>query len=167
VIENPRKSDYFEEAPKADILHFAMHGCLDASGSYLTNYLQFFPDRQSGGRLTSGEILQFPLKARLAVLASCNTGQGDLSRSEGLKSIARSFILAGCPAVVATLNVVKDATTAEIMEAFYDELQKGASVAEALRKAKLQYCEHAPAIYSHPKYWANIIALGDPRPIYR
>jgi hypothetical protein len=40
------------------------------------------------------------------------------------------------------------------------------ALAEALRKAKLQYCEHAPAIYSHPKYWANIIALSDPRPIY-
>lgn len=167
VMEKTRKSDYLKEASKADILHFAVHGCLDASGSYLANYLQFLPDDQTDGRFTSGEILQFPLKARLAVLASCNTGRGDLSRSEGLKSIARSFIMAGCPAVVATLNVVKDATTAEIMEGFYDELQKGASVAEALRLAKLQYCEHAPEMYAHPKYWANIIALGDPRPIYR
>lgn len=168
VLDRARKKDYFEYAPRALVLHFALHGCFEADRDYRSNYLQFRPEETaSDGRLSAGEIWMTPIRARMVVLASCNTAQGELSRSEGLKSIARAFMLAGCPSVVATLALVNDHTTATLTKQFYATLNTGTSIAESLRLAKLSYCETAPAAFSHPKYWANIVLIGDPRPIGR
>jgi CHAT domain-containing protein len=109
--------------------------------------------------------MQSSLKARLAVLASCNTAQGAWSRNEGLKSIARSFFIAGCPAVLATLHPVNEATTAHILERFYPALLAGTSKANALKKAKLDFLSQADAAFVHPKYWANMVLIGDPAPM--
>jgi CHAT domain-containing protein len=165
IVEPARKSDYFRFAPQANILHFSMHTCFEPTHSYLNNYLQFSPDGEGTYQLKTGDILRFPIQARLAVLASCNTGQGEISRSEGLKSIARAFVMAGTPSVIATLNLVYEAPTAAIMEDFYCGLLDGHDIAQALAEAKRNYLLQADAAVAHPKYWANIIAIGDTRPV--
>ena len=165
IVDPAQKQDYFRLAQQANILHFSMHTCFEPTHSYLNNYLQFSPDAAGDYALKAGEILCFPLQARLAVLASCNTGQGEISRSEGLKSIARAFVIAGTPSVIATLNLVYEEPTAAIMEDFYCELLDGQDIARALATAKRDYLLKANATSAHPKYWANIIAIGDTRPV--
>lgn len=165
IVDPARKSDYFRFAQQANILHFSMHTCFEPTHSYLNNYLQFSPGSNGAYQLKASDILRFPLQARLAVLASCNTGQGEISRSEGLKSIARTFVMAGTPSVIATLNLVYEAPTAAIMEDFYCELIDGQDISQALATAKRAYLLHADAAVSHPRYWANIIAIGDTRPV--
>jgi CHAT domain-containing protein len=54
--------------------------------------------------------------------------------------------------VVASLWEVTDASTAQLMDRFYDELDKGASPDAALRTAKLSLLHGST--FRNPFYWA-------------
>jgi len=73
---------------------------------------------------------------------------------------------AGVPSMVVSLWQVNDASTASIMQLFYQNLHKGRTKSEALRQAKLTFIEKAKGILNHPAFWAPFIQLGDDRPIY-
>ena len=60
---------------------------------------------------------------------------------------------------------INDRATAQIMEAFYQQLATGQSKDEALRKAKLDFLKTADNIQSHPRFWAAFSLIGDPHPI--
>ena len=77
-----------------------------------------------------------------------------LFRSSG---IAYVFERAGANAVMASLWSVDDSATQELMVAFYQNINKGMSKAEALRQAQLSQ------ISRHPFYWSPVILIGDAR----
>ncbi len=106
------------------------------------------------------------LKANLAVLSACNTGSGKLSRGEGIMSLARGFMYAGCPSVITSLWSVDDKSTAVIMKHFYEGLSKGLSKDDALRASKLSYLKNADEIKSNPFYWAGFVLIGNPDAIH-
>jgi CHAT domain-containing protein len=80
---------------------------------------------------------------------------------EGVMSIARSFLYAGCPCVVMSLWIVQDNAGQELMTSFYKYLKKGYRKDKALQLSKLEYMENADIIGKHPYFWSNYVVIGD------
>ena len=143
-----------------DVLHFAGHAVVnevDPSRSSLVL-------TRGGGR--PGGLFAFELAAhrfertRLVVLAGCGTASGSQSASAGTLSLARAFLVARVPSVVASLWQVADRPTVELMTAFHAGVSRGEEPAEALRAAQLTLLEAPePALHS-PAIWAAFRALG-------
>src|SRR5690606_38669236 len=77
-------------------------------------------------------------------------------------SLARGFMYAGVPNVMMSLWSVADRPTKDIMQYFYEEMDKGTSYARALHKAKLRYLASADNLTADPYYWGAFIYLGQP-----
>ena len=104
-------------------------------------------------------------KTGLAVLSACNTGNGELRRSEGVMSLARAFAYAGCPSTVMSLWSIPDESTSKVMLEFYKNLKNGEPKDIALQKAKLEYLENCPPQYSIPNEWGATVVIGNISPI--
>jgi hypothetical protein len=74
--------------------------------------------------------------------------------------MARSFIIAGVPCVVASLWKIGDEATIKLMEVFYEALRRDASVARALRFAMVRRLREDPQIKVAD--WAPFNVWGDP-----
>lgn len=149
-----------------DILHLAMHTIINDSIPMFSKLVFSTPsDTIEDGYLNTQEIYNLKLDARLAVLSACNTGTGKLRSGEGVMSLSRAFLYAGCPSIVMTLWEVEDKVSANLMLNFYKYLFKGYSKAEALRKAKMDHIKTADPLKAHPYFWQGYILVGDPSPI--
>jgi CHAT domain-containing protein len=139
------------------IVHFACHGKADA-GDLTNSFLQL-----ADGRLTQSEIYGLGLRAkqtRTVVLSACETFIG--SETPGLEVIglADAFATAGASTIVASLWQVSDESTQALMSEFYRQMQApGTTKAEALRQAQLSILGHPR--YTHPRYWAGFILMGE------
>jgi CHAT domain-containing protein/tetratricopeptide (TPR) repeat protein len=100
---------------------------------------------------------------QLVVLSACETGVGAVPSGEGVYGMRRALVLAGAESQVVSLWNVSDASTRELMRAFYRELARGTGRAEALRRAKLQLLRQPQ--FAHPYYWAAFIPAGDWTPL--
>lgn len=156
------ETSFKEQMQQYSILHLAMHGILHPKNPS-SSALVFTEDGslEEDNFLRASEISNFSLQAQLAVLSACETGYGKFERGEGIMSLARSFMHAGVPSLVVSLWQVNDYSTAQIMQLFYKELQKGSTKSAALQKAKLHYIQHSGEIAAHPAFWAAFIQLGD------
>jgi CHAT domain-containing protein len=92
----------------------------------------------------------------LLVLAACETAVGDDQASMGLAGAA---VQAGAESAIASLWQVNDLGTAKLMQAFYGNLRRGQSKAEALRGAQLSLIS-AGADYANPNIWSAFILIG-------
>jgi CHAT domain-containing protein len=91
----------------------------------------------------------------LLVLSACQTASGDKRATLGLAGIA---VKAGARSTVATLWSVDDASTAQFMDQFYQELGNiKLSKAEALRRAQIAILDK----YKTPFYWAPYVLVGN------
>jgi CHAT domain-containing protein len=156
-------------AGEYDILHLAMHTLINDSVP-LFSRLAFFPgvggDIHDDGWLNTSDIYSLNLKARMAVLSACNTGRGILRKGEGIMSLARGFLYAGCPSVVMTLWEVEDRSGTEIMKEFYRNLKSGKPKDIALRNAKLKHIQNADPLMGHPHFWLGYITIGQTEPLF-
>ena len=96
----------------------------------------------------------------LLVLSACETAAGDDRAALGLAGIA---IRAGARSTVATLWNINDASTAEFMTRFYQQLSRPEiNKAEALRNAQLAFLQdYEGTDYRRPYHWAPFILLGN------
>lgn len=167
TAENANKSNFLALLPQHQLLHLATHA--EASDTDPGNsYIAFFPD-ESSHRLYAHELEQLNLHAiRLAVLSACRTGNGHLHQGEGLLSLSRTFVSAGCPQVIASLWNAHDGTTATLTQLFYDELKTGQPTDIALQQAKLRFiaAQTAGGAFSPPHFWAHLILMGDHQPVF-
>lgn len=155
-------------APDYDILHLAMHTILNDSLPMFSKLAFSKPTGNSkqDGWLNTHEIYNMKLNARMAVLSACNTGSGKLQKGEGVMSLARGFLYAGCPSIIMTLWEVEDLSGAEIMRSFYDYISQGKGKDDALRLAKLKHIKNADALKAHPHYWLGYVNIGNSDPLY-
>jgi CHAT domain-containing protein len=104
--------------------------------------------------------IKLPL-ARLVVLSACQTGMERYYNGEGMISLARPFIAAGAPLVVASLWPVDSDATADLMINFhrYRKVNK-LSTAEALRRAQLDMLGPLGGRNRHPYFWAGFVVVG-------
>ena len=162
-----RESVYKTEAGGYDIIHLAMHTLLnDKDPMYSTLIFSSDNDTIDDGYLNTYEVYGIPLKAKMVVLSSCNTGFGILSSGEGILSLARGFIYSGSQSVVMAMWEIEDRSGTEIIRMFYDNLKKGNSKSQALRRARMAYLKKADQLRSHPYFWGTLVIYGNNAPLY-
>jgi CHAT domain-containing protein len=149
-------------APEYGILHLAMHTLINNRNPMFSK-LVFTPwlKGPDEGLLNTYELYNMQLHASLVVLSACRSGDGILQKGEGIMSLARGFLYAGCPSLVMTLWNVEDRSGLEIMHQFYHQIRKGHGKNYALRQAKLKYLASAPPHKTHPYYWAGYLQIGE------
>ncbi len=153
------------EKPGWRAIHIAAHGDLD---DYVPqrSALRLSPSGHDDGRLTMEEIERIPIRTDLVVLSACQSGIGQLSRSEGSLSLARGFLSAGARAVIASLWPVDDQATQAFMTAFYRRWNPkqgaGEPLMQALRRAKQELA--SSAAFRDPDHWAGWQVWGVPHP---
>jgi CHAT domain-containing protein/Tfp pilus assembly protein PilF len=156
------------EVEKSAVAHFALHYIVDDHSNLLSKLV--LAAEQSGDARTkasdgiwqSYEIYKIKLPhTRLVILSACQTGIEQQYQGEGAVSIARPFIVAGVPIVIASLWPVDSDSTERLMVSFHryrtrDHLPS----AEALRRAQLELLAGDDTRYRHPYYWAAFTAIG-------
>jgi CHAT domain-containing protein/predicted negative regulator of RcsB-dependent stress response len=146
------------------ILHFATHGLLNNIHPELSGMVLSLVDKegqQQDGFLRLQDIYNLKLSAELVVLSACQTGLGKEIKGEGLIGLARGFMYAGAPRVVASLWKVDDRATSELMKRFYQGLLGPGALrpAEALRQAQLSIWKQKQ--WREPYYWAAFVLQGE------
>ena len=170
INEQATEANFKKYASDYSVLHLAMHTIMrdDVPLYSLLAFTNVEPaDSIEDNRLYAYEIYNMKLNAQMAVLSSCSSGFGKMKKGEGMMSLARGFIYAGCPSIVMTLWQVTDKSSSEMMTSFYKYLKKGRSKQEAMRLAKIDFLSKADDLTSNPYFWSGFVVLGDNSPIYR
>lgn len=141
-----------------DVLHFAAHGVLDSESPMYSALLLGRGSSLDDGRLEAREVAALTLDARVAILSSCDLGNGAIYPGEGIVGMSWAFLVAGCPSTVVSHWAVDSRATARLMTIFHRHLVKGESVARSLRLAALALRHQSD--YAHPFYWAGFEAVG-------
>jgi CHAT domain-containing protein/Tfp pilus assembly protein PilF len=152
-----QKASFVERLAQADVIHFAGHYVADER-SPMRSRLLFARDEA----LTAAEVYgkQLP-KARLVVLSACETELEGYDSGEGMIGIARTFLAAGAPLVVASQWPVDSDATAELMIRFH-RLRKveGLNTTRALRRAQQEMLSGPDERHRNPYYWAAFLPVG-------
>jgi CHAT domain-containing protein len=139
-----------------DVLHFAAHYVVDER---LPLRSQFPLARAES--LFARDIHNLKLsKPRLAVLSACTTGVERYYNGEGMIGMARTFLAAGVPVVVASQWSVDTVSTTGVMKKFHEYRHGKLSTVEALRLAQTEVINDKSNRYSHPYYWAPFVTIG-------
>jgi len=141
----------------ARYLHFAVHGWLDDQRPE-NSALVLAPSPGEDGLLRVSEVSQLRLRARLAILAACDTGLGPTLSGEGVLGLARAFLHAGAERVMVSLWPVHDQSTQRLTAAVYEGIARGDAPGQALRLAQLRLL--ADPATRHPYHWAPFIVMG-------
>lgn len=155
------------EIEKSEVVHLALHSSIDdevplRSKLLLAKAKGEAADGSSGSALYTYEIYNLKLrKTRLVVLSSCQSGAERYYGGEGMASLARAFIGAGVPLVVASLWPVDSNATEELMVSFHKHRrEEGASTVGALRKAQQDMLGSEAERFRRPYYWAAFVVNG-------
>lgn len=106
------------------------------------------------GILTGLEISSLRLEGtQLAVLSSCDSGQGTVLDGQGILGLRTAFSMAGAGSTVMTLWPICDTAAPKFMEFFYSHLSQ--TPAEALRLAQQDMI--ASGKFADPHYWSGYL----------
>lgn len=149
-----------EVAPVCPIVHIAAHGLfrLDAPN--------FSSIRLADHQLSTIEVFNLDLSAcSLVTLSACETGRASIGGGDEVIGLGRGFLYAGAASLLPTLWKVDDASSAELMEIFYQALLSSYTKAAALSSAQRAFLQRARASsrlhYAHPYFWAAFQLIGD------
>ncbi|HEX2269769.1 MAG TPA: CHAT domain-containing protein [Pyrinomonadaceae bacterium] len=154
------------ELKNSDVIHFALHSVLDERVPMRSKFLLARPPGSqksvSESVLFAHDIYELKLpRVKLAVLSACETGGGGYVGGEGVMNMARPFLSAGVPLVVATLWPVESNATAQFMINFHRRrAREGLPVARALQQAQLDMLRHSDSRMHDPYYWAPFVLIG-------
>jgi CHAT domain-containing protein len=152
--EKATPSAYVGSGPENfSYIHFVAHGTASRV-SPLDSAIVLSKDgaEDNSFKLYARDIIRHPLRAELVTVSACYSAGERSYSGEGLVGLSWAFLRAGAHNVVAALWDVSDASTAQLMDSFYDELNKGASADAALRTAKLSLLRGKE--FHNPFYWA-------------
>ena len=135
-------------------LHFVTHGTASITRP-LESAVILSPEGDAY-KLYARDIVTHRLNAQLVTISACNGAGTRAYSGEGLVGLSWAFLRAGAHNVIGALWEVSDASTPQLMDAFYRELFQGKDTATALRDAKLSLL-HTPdsdSVFKRPNYWA-------------
>lgn len=142
------------------VVHFAGHTIVNPQFPFLSRLLLAPGDGDPEDSILSAEeiaIHRFDATG-VVILGSCNGAAGKSVEGEGVVSMARMFLDAGVPSVVASLWPVDEATHSLLID-FHRELRAHRDPATALRSVQAAWLKergaHAPV-----RLWAGFVALG-------
>lgn len=158
--EFANKETFLEKVKYFNILHIASHSHPDFENEKMGKiYLANWKNPQKEASLLAGNIYHLDISANLVVLSSCESGVGKFNESEGVLSLARSFLHAGANNIISSLWEVDDKYTSELMISFYHQIiHKQKTYSQALRIAKRNLQRTYKNL--HPKYWSDFILIG-------
>ena len=141
-------------AEQFSYLHFVTHGT--ASLSRPLESAVILSQEGDSYKLYARDIVQHRLNANLVTISACNGAGTRAYSGEGLVGLSWAFLRAGAHNVIGALWEVSDASTPQLMDAFYRELFQGKDPATALRDAKLTLLHSADpdSVFKKPFYWA-------------
>ncbi|MEX0587133.1 MAG: CHAT domain-containing protein, partial [Pirellulales bacterium] len=154
-------------------IHLAAHGFVDAENENLFGAIALTPPAngnhlEDDGFLALHEIHTLSLRGcELAVLSACRTNVGPDRPLEAGSTLARAFLSAGVRRVVSSHWSVDDASTAELIGLFCEEIAKSLDAgrppnyATALHYARQRV--RAQSDWSEPYYWAPFVLIGPAR----
>jgi CHAT domain-containing protein/Flp pilus assembly protein TadD len=156
LYSDVNKEDLLSNFLDKDFIHMSLHGSYQAEEQNVVLQLS------NGGSINGFDIGSMQLSSRLAFLNSCEGNIGDYKTGEGVFSMARYFMQAGCPTIVASIWKIPGNISAEISNYFYQNLAKNRSVTKALGEAQLKYLQDIKVKdeLKHPYYWAGLIPIG-------
>jgi CHAT domain-containing protein len=150
--------------PYSPIVHIAAHGMfrLDAPN--------FSHIKLADSQLSTIEVFNLDLSScSLVTLSACETGRAIVGGVDEVISLGRGFLYAGAASLLPTLWKVDDASSAELMEMFYQALLSDFSKAAALAGAQRAFLARARTSIRpyrvHPYFWAAFHLIGDPGPL--
>ena len=146
------------------IIHLAAHG-KNRPDAPDFSYLQL-----ADGQLNTVDVFNLDLPAELVTLSGCETGLVTIGGGDELLGLSRGFFYAGARSLLISLWLVEDASTAQLMEQFYQGVLEGQSRAGALRSAQRALLTAAregsrPSGWTHPYFWAPFRLVGAAGPI--
>lgn len=145
---------------RRDVVHFSGHAIANRIRPEQSS-LPLAEAPGSSGLLVAADIARLDLTAvHTVVLSGCETGVGKDGGGEGPLSLARAFLVAGVPNVVASLWPITDAPSAPLMTAFHRRLRQGELPAAALRRAQLDMLRGEEPVLRSPSAWAAFEAFG-------
>ena len=113
------------------LVHIAAHGSFRADSPL------FSALRLDDGPLTVYDLERLRRGPRQLVLSSCDSGVVAPAGADEVLGLASSLIPLGTAAIVASVVPVNDTAVVPLMIALHGELRGGASLAEALRRARV------------------------------
>lgn len=147
-------------APTARRIHFAGHAVVNDRNPLLSMLL-FTPHKGDAGALYARDVYQLDLEStELVVLSACSTAALPRAGSEGVTNLARAFLAAGVPSVVASLWEVDDRLTARLSESFHRSLLAHGDPATALREAQLALLHDPDEMTRSPRTWGAFAVFG-------
>ncbi|MBD2451224.1 CHAT domain-containing protein [Nostoc sp. FACHB-152] len=148
------------------VIHLATHGLFSSNPD--KNFIITGDGKSISINELSALLKESGTTIKLLVLSACETATGDERAVLGLAGMA---VRSGARSTLATLWPVGDATTAQFMGEFYQNLkQPGAKQADALRKAQLSLLESLKTnppfpdlqnLPPHPYYWSPYVLVGN------
>jgi CHAT domain-containing protein/Flp pilus assembly protein TadD len=164
------------------VLHIATHGSFNPK-SITASFLLL----GNGDKLPITEIagLSNLNSNHLVVLSACETGLSGVSADGSeISGISSYFLRRGAKSVMASLWAVNDASTALLMQQFYQRLSQGMTKAEAIQAVQQDFIsgkltakealsirgagavsdvegQPPPDSFSHPYFWAPFILVGN------
>lgn len=129
--ERAAAAGFVERVTDADLLHFAGHGYSDVA-SPMDSALVFADDRA----LRLQDIVDLPLRLRLAVLSACETAVPGHALPDEVVALPTGLLQAGAAGVLATQWAVQDGAAAMLVADFYRRWTPGVTPGAALRDAQ-------------------------------
>ncbi len=157
------EKQFREQASKYNIIHIASHSFInnnipEMSGISFSQINADSSDTNNDGILFCNEAYNLSLNADLLVLSSCESGNGRFYKGEGVMSLTRGFLYAGCRNILYSIWKVYDKQTSSMMNYFYEYISKNNTYSKALQQAKLDMIKDPKT--AHPKYWAGFVLIG-------
>ena len=153
-----------EAGANSPIVHIAAHGLFRLDAPNFSHIK--LADRQ----LSTIEVFNLDLSScSLVTLSACETGRSIVGGVDEVIGLGRGFLYAGAASLMPTLWKVDDASSAELMEMYYQALLSDYGKAAALAGAQRAFLVRArTSIISyrvHPYFWAEFHLIGDPGPL--
>jgi CHAT domain-containing protein len=137
------------------IVHFATHGQFDSDPrkSFILSFDKPILADELKRLIEPSRFRDKPVE--LLTLSACQTAAGDERAALGLAGIA---IKAGARSALATLWLINDQATSDLVVDFYSQL-KLSSKAQALQHAQTHLIQETA--YQHPYFWSPFLLIGN------
>jgi CHAT domain-containing protein len=160
---------FLARAPRAPVIHLATHAQVDEDQPLLSAFVlapaQGAAPAAGAGLLYARDIYRLRLDhTGLVVLAACDTAAGPLAGGEGVANLARPFLAAGVPMVVASLWQVDDAAANPLLYGFHRRVAAGEDPVAALRDEQIAALRGANRDLSSPGVWGTFEIFGAAAP---
>lgn len=157
------KDAFVNNAGKSAIIHLGTHAEFNDEYPEYSRliFAKDLKNPEQENSLYLYDIYQYDMSSNITVLTACETGKPGFFPGEGMISMAHAFSYSGSSSILTGLWKIDEQSSAQILEYFYQFLNKGFTKDVALQQAKLAYLKNAQGRMLAPDYWAGMVIMGD------